>query len=425
MSDSIISARGIGKRYALGGPAHQTNSLREAITAAVRAPFAWARGKRRIDPTFWALQDVSFDLQAGEVLGILGRNGAGKSTLLKVLSRVTEPTAGRIELRGRIASLLEVGTGFHPELSGRENVYLNGTILGMRKREIDRKFDEIVAFAEVERFIDTPVKRYSSGMYMRLAFAVAAHLEPEILVVDEVLAVGDAEFQRKCLGKMGEVAREGRTVLFVSHNMASLQGLCSRGLMLAGGAVAYDGDIDSAIRKYLSEKSARVAGKKWAHSGPFRPTRVAIDAVELLVNGVSADLITAGDACTFRVHYRAMNQRSIGSRFSPQIRLAADGQKVATLWPNLLTGEGVRIEAAGAIDCHVDRWPFRSRRMAAEVVGYVGIEPQEHILDALVFNSQDGDYYGTAVVPYQEDGFVFLDHRFEHVSASKLSEPSV
>lgn len=200
----------------------------------------------------WALRNVSFSVELGEVLGIIGRNGAGKSTLLKILSRITAPTSGRIRVRGRVASLLEVGTGFHPELTGRENVYLNGAILGMSKREIERKFDEIVSFAEVEKFIDTPVKRYSSGMYVRLAFAVAAHLEPEILVVDEVLAVGDSEFQKKCLGKMNDVAQEGRTILFVSHNMASISNLCTKGVVLHQGRIVMAGDIDEAIARYLS-----------------------------------------------------------------------------------------------------------------------------------------------------------------------------
>src|SRR5687767_1731426 len=234
---TMVSVEGVGKQYRLQ---HQRGSepyrtLRDSIADAAAAPFKWLNGSRQAVTTpddFWALRDVSFDVSGGEVVGIIGRNGAGKSTLLKILSRITEPTAGRIETRGRVASLLEVGTGFHSELTGRENIYLNGAILGMSRREIDRKFDEIVAFAEVERFIDTPVKRYSSGMHMRLAFSVAAHLEPEILMVDEVLAVGDAAFQKKCLGKMGEVAGEGRTVLFVSHNMPAVSTLCSRALWL-------------------------------------------------------------------------------------------------------------------------------------------------------------------------------------------------
>lgn len=227
---------------------------------------------------FWALRDVTFDVHHGEVIGIIGRNGAGKSTLLKLLSQITDPTAGRIRLRGRVASLLEVGTGFHPELTGRENVFLNGSILGMHRHEIERKFDEIVEFAEIERFLDTPVKRYSSGMYVRLAFAVAAHLEPDILIVDEVLAVGDAEFQKKCLGRMDSVAQSGRTVLFVSHNMATMQRLCGRGILLEQGRLAADGPIGSVIARYNASSSAGAdvfdptqrSGTGWASIGDMR-----------------------------------------------------------------------------------------------------------------------------------------------------------
>lgn len=254
MGTPIIRVQGISKRYRIGGPQQRVEHLREAIVDLLAAPFrALARvGRpRSLSEDFWALSDVSFDVERGEVLGVIGANGAGKSTLLKIISRVTAPTAGRIELRGRVGSLLEVGTGFHPDLTGRENVYLNGTILGMRKREIDRKFDEIVAFAGVEAFLDTPVKRYSSGMYVRLAFAVAAHLDTEIVLVDEVLAVGDAEFQKRCLGKMGDVARSGRTVLFVSHNMGAVQRLCTRAILLEGGRLTAEGDPRAVAGAYL------------------------------------------------------------------------------------------------------------------------------------------------------------------------------
>jgi lipopolysaccharide transport system ATP-binding protein len=251
----IIRADGVGKEYRIGTRREGFPTLRDALTRAARAPLRVARrdGPRRQPQKFWALRDVDFEVRPGEVVGIIGRNGAGKSTLLKILSRITEPTAGRIELYGRMASLLEVGTGFHPELTGRENVFLNGAILGMRREEIRRKFDEIIAFSEIERFVDTPVKHYSSGMYVRLAFAVAAHLEPEILIVDEVLAVGDAAFQKKCLGKMGDVARRGRTVLFVSHNMGAVSSLCTRTIYLAGGQVRSIGPTESVVVDYMSE----------------------------------------------------------------------------------------------------------------------------------------------------------------------------
>ena len=249
----IVRATKLGKQYTIGKREAAYDTLRESIVQAVRTPFQRLRGgngKRNAD-TIWALKDASFDVKPGEAVGIIGGNGAGKSTLLKVLSRITEPTTGRVELYGRVASLLEVGTGFHPELTGRENIYLNGAILGMKKTEIDSKFVRIVEFSELEKFLDTPVKRYSTGMYMRLAFAVASHLEPEILIVDEVLAVGDAQFQKKCLGKMGEVATEGRTVLFVSHNMVAVQSLCKRALWLKQGEIADDGVAGSVVRNYL------------------------------------------------------------------------------------------------------------------------------------------------------------------------------
>jgi len=262
MTEPIIRIEGLGKKYLLrhqaGGQKYR--ALRDTLTDGARTLGRLFRGIRpRSTSTteeFWALQDVSFEVAEGEVVGIIGRNGAGKSTLLKILSRITEPTRGRVVLNGRVASLLEVGTGFHPELTGRENVYLNGSILGMSRAEITRKFDEIVAFAEVEQFLDTPVKRYSSGMYVRLAFAVAAHLEPEILIIDEVLAVGDAQFQRKCLAKMGEVAKGGRTVLFVSHDMTTIQRLCSRGVLLNQGKVAFVGETEKCVAEYLQSSSS-------------------------------------------------------------------------------------------------------------------------------------------------------------------------
>jgi lipopolysaccharide transport system ATP-binding protein len=274
MSDTIISIENISKRYTLNHKrkGEQYATFREVIAHKAVAPIKAIREKVRVrgglnraqsngssHPSsngsiekFWALKDISFEVKQGDVIGIIGRNGAGKSTLLKILSRITEPTEGRIRIKGRVASLLEVGTGFHPELTGRENIYLNGSILGMSRGEIKTKFDEIVAFAEVENFLDTPVKRYSSGMYVRLAFAVAAHLEPEILIVDEVLAVGDAEFQKKCLGKMHDVATGGRTVLFVSHNMQAVSVLCSRAIFLRGGVLAHAGGVEETIEVYLS-----------------------------------------------------------------------------------------------------------------------------------------------------------------------------
>lgn len=277
---NVISIRvqGLGKQYRIGGTQPAYRTLRDTLMDTLCAPFRGRAARTHLPadaPTdagdiFWALKDMSFDIPRGQVVGIIGRNGAGKSTLLKVLSEITEPTEGRVEINGRVASLLEVGTGFHPELSGRENIYLNGAILGMRRSEIQRKFDEIVAFAEIEKFVDTPVKHYSSGMYLRLAFAVAAHLEQEILIVDEVLAVGDAAFQKKCLNKMAGVAREGRTVLFVSHVMPAITRLCQRAIHIDNGRVVNDGNPYEVVKAYLNSGVGTTASREW-QSGDMAP----------------------------------------------------------------------------------------------------------------------------------------------------------
>jgi lipopolysaccharide transport system ATP-binding protein len=302
MGVPAITVSEVSKRYRLGRP--DASSFRESVTRILSSPsrllalFGDRRSKED-DDTFWALRDVSFHVQQGEVVGIVGRNGAGKSTLLKVLSRITEPTSGRVTLHGRIASLLEVGTGFHPELSGRENIYLNGAILGMKRTEIQRRFDDIVGFAEVERFIDTSVKHYSSGMYMRLAFSVAAHLEPEILVVDEVLAVGDASFQRKCLAKMDAAGKSGRTVIFVSHNMPAVTRLCSRAIMLDKGRVYTDGPAAQVASIYLRSGLGSVAVREW------KPSEApANDIVRMLAVRVQTDANEISDTIDIRSEVR-------------------------------------------------------------------------------------------------------------------------
>jgi len=299
MGDIAIRVENLSKQYRIGGPQARYKTIRESLTEAVQAPFrrlsSVVRGQSSAtsNETIWALKDVSFEVQRGEVVGIIGRNGAGKTTLLKILSRITEPTEGYAEIHGRVGSLLEVGTGFHPELTGRENIYLNGAILGMRRAEIEHKFDEIVDFAEIEKFMDTPVKHYSSGMYVRLAFAVAAHLEPEILLVDEVLAVGDFEFQKKCLGKMGSVAQEGRTVLFVSHQMNAVRTLCRKCALLSAGKLTEYGDVESVVGRYLR---LDLSGSEWTAldgqsrvSNPyFNPTRMAL--VDRQLNLISREV---------------------------------------------------------------------------------------------------------------------------------------
>jgi lipopolysaccharide transport system ATP-binding protein len=306
--DTAIIVEGIGKRYRIGAAQERSDTLRDLVVGSARRFGSILRGgkARTGSDTIWALKDVSFDVKRGQALGIIGRNGAGKSTLLKVLSRVTDPTEGYGELRGRVGSLLEVGTGFHPELTGRENIFLNGAILGMHRREIARRFDEIVDFSEVSQFIDTPVKRYSSGMYLRLAFAVAAHLEPEILVVDEVLAVGDADFQRKCLGKMGDVAQSGRTVLFVSHNMSAIQRLTQESIVLDKGRVLLRAPSAEAVDFYLNRGLSKLGERFWEAdevpltAKPFVPLAMRI----LDKNGNVSDAVRSVDEFTVEVEYR-------------------------------------------------------------------------------------------------------------------------
>jgi lipopolysaccharide transport system ATP-binding protein len=337
MSDTVIQAENISKCYVLGQRRNKDEGLRHAVESIVRSPLQWLRRSKKAlleaPEEFWALKDVSFTIKKGEVVGIIGRNGAGKSTLLKILSRITEPTTGRIEIAGRVASLLEVGTGFHSELTGRENIFLNGAILGMSQQEIKRKFDEIVAFSEVEKFLDTPVKRYSSGMYVRLAFAVAAHLEPEILIVDEVLAVGDASFQKKCLGKMDEVARGGRTVLFVSHNMAVMRQLCSNGILLDQGRVMKAGTVGEVVDTYLA------AGMD--HAGYWKRTKPVPETPGIYLQEVSI-LNQSGEpaghlACTenFTIEIKA---RAIGDLNKSQVAF------------NLFNKEGILVLTSGNSD---------------------------------------------------------------------------
>ena len=310
-ADSLaIRVENLGKQYRIGVAPQKYRTLRESLVGAVTWPIQ--RIRRGLAPsgaesadTIWALRNVSFTVERGQVLGVIGRNGAGKSTLLKILSRVTEPTEGEVEIRGRVGSLLEVGTGFHPELTGRENIYLNGAILGMKRAEIDARFDEIVDFSGVEQFIDTPVKRYSSGMYLRLAFAVAAHLEPEILVVDEVLAVGDAEFQRKCIGKMSDVAQEGRTVLFVSHDMSAILRLTKEAIVLDKGRVVYRAPTAEAVDYYMVSGFAEVGERKWdvdeipSDAAPFRPLALRVrDA-----RGANVDVVRSTEPIQLEIEY--------------------------------------------------------------------------------------------------------------------------
>jgi lipopolysaccharide transport system ATP-binding protein len=355
--DLAVRAEDVSKVYRLGGAPHGRH-LREALVAAAAAPWRRFRAWRRGDAppgvnTLWALKDVSFEVRPGEVVGIIGRNGAGKSTLLKVLSRITEPSAGCVLMQGRVGSLLEVGTGFHPELTGRENVFLNGAILGMTRREIARKFDEIVAFSEVSDFLDTAVKHYSSGMYMRLAFAVAAHLDPEVLVVDEVLAVGDAAFQAKCLGKMQSVSREGRTVLFVSHNMAAVQGLCRRALWFERGRLREDGDPAEVVPHYLSATAQgfELGEADGAPGSPLQVHRVVLRGDD----GQAASSFRPGAPLVVEVHYEA---REVVER--PYFFLAVVSQWGSLFAANMLLDghRPARLEGRGVLTCRFASLPL-------------------------------------------------------------------
>lgn len=358
MSESVIRVEGLGKKYTIGHQQNGSDGLRHALNDFVTAPFRRIRNPKfairnpQSEP-FWALKDVSFEVAQGEVVGIIGRNGAGKSTLLKILSRITEPTEGRVRIRGRVASLLEVGTGFHPELTGRENVFLNGAILGMSREEIKRKFDEIVAFAEVEKFLDTPVKRYSSGMYVRLAFAVAAHLEPEILIVDEVLAVGDYEFQRRCLGKMNKVARGGRTVLFVSHNMAAIEELCPKSILLKNGAIESSGPTHQVVSGYLTSTAGQSGWQIDEQTDREGTGHARITGLELLAAEADTARATLKFQRSFRVrmHYQA-TKRLIDPRFGFAL-LSDKGERVFQSETAEINFCVEAIEGEGTIDCLV------------------------------------------------------------------------
>jgi len=337
----IIAAEGLSKRYKIGAQSH--NSLRDAVASMVRSPFKRFRSNDSGN-TIWALKDVSFEIDPGEVVGIIGRNGAGKSTLLKILSQITRPTKGRVALNGRVGSLLEVGTGFHSELTGRENVFLNGAILGMSRAEIQRKFDEIIAFAETEQFLDTPVKHYSSGMTVRLAFAVAAHLEPEILIIDEVLTIGDVEFQKKCLGKMNEVTRAGRTVLFVSHDLNAVNSICERALLLHEGAVVMSGVTADVTRYYLDHSNSMYSPITWSSRPDAAADEVQLNSITVVQNETSTSAINCREPFVVHIDY-TINQPVRGSRFFLIIRDEHGEVTFTTSDYDVITGEAMKRRA--------------------------------------------------------------------------------
>jgi lipopolysaccharide transport system ATP-binding protein len=407
-----IKAQHISKEYLLQ---HEQSaayrSIREDLTSVVTGLFKRSKGKS--EEVFRALHDVSFEINQGERVGIIGRNGAGKSTLLKILSRITEPTAGRIEITGRVASLLEVGTGFHPELSGRENIYLNGAILGMSRIEIQKKFDEIVAFAEVEQFLDTPVKRYSSGMYVRLAFAVAAHLEPEILIVDEVLAVGDSQFQKKCLGKMEDVSRSSkRTVLFVSHNMAAIQHLCDKVIYLEKGQVKAIGKTDDVIRLYLKATEGKMQVDLTGRNDRTGSGMIRFTGVEFFdKDRVKADAMHCGSKTIISIKFNKS-----GHPFSNlNIAMGIDdsmGQRITHL-SNEVTDEIINVNSDSA-EIHIENVPFKEGRYTYTLFATSNGEIADYIINAGSFEVVAGDFYHTGKLPPEGQGSIFINHSFRN-----------
>ena len=409
----IIRVEGLSKLYYLGGSGAAYSTLRETVMESLRKPVRYLRRGNSGSEKLWALSDVSFEVTPGDVVGIIGRNGAGKSTLLKVLSRIVEPTSGRVELYGRVASLLEVGTGFHPELTGRENIYLNGSILGMTRREIEAKFDEIVAFAEVEKFIDTPVKRYSSGMYVRLAFAVAAHLEPEILVVDEVLAVGDAAFQKKCLGRMRDVASTGRTVIFVSHNMAAVSSLCSKAMVLWEGKVEYPlGSVEGAVQQYLTQVHKITKMKLAERTDRQGNGRVRIKDFATFDNqGNELEYLATGQEVDFRIYYSS--EESDIQNVSVGIGISSTAAGFVSLLSNQVADDNFSsIGRDGYFTCKIKKLPLMPGNYTAGLI----IRSNDVILDwiqqAVTIVVEPGDFYGTGRMPPSSHSGVLLEQEW-------------
>jgi len=434
MSDNIITVQNLSKRYFVGHREHQQHStFRDMLTREaknfVRKAVDLAHGREIVQgdevEEFWALQDVSFEVQKGEVLGIIGRNGAGKSTLLKIVSRITEPTRGRVTIRGRVASLLEVGTGFHPELMGRENIYLNGAILGMTKQEIRKKFDEIVAFAEVERFLDTPVKRYSSGMYVRLAFAVAAHLEPEILVVDEVLSVGDAAFQRKCIGKMSSVATEqGRTVLLVTHNMPAVLSVCSKALFLTAGRVSVLGDASDTVRQYMKEIT-----EVRNVSLNLRTDRTGNGSVKFVrvyfVNNLHSTIneVRSGDDITVVIELENNTGADL-TRFHLSAAVRDLSDRIICYMNSALQRndfEYIPYSKIIRIGIQIPKFQLVPGRYTITLYSTVRDDLADWIYGAITFEVQPGDYYGTGRLPAPDQGQFLADYTFYEMSGSSMN----
>lgn len=397
----IIKIENLGKKYKLGTRGNSYKTLRETFSNIAGSPLkTFSRKNKSKKDSFWALRDVNFEVEPGKVVGIIGRNGAGKSTLLKILSQVTEPTVGRIELYGKTNSLLEVGTGFHPELTGRENIFVNGAILGLKKSEIRKLFDEIVAFAEVEQFLDTAVKHYSSGMYMRLAFAVAAHLSPDILIIDEVLSVGDAAFQKKCLGKMQDVAKAGRTVLFVSHNMAAVENLCDSGIVLENGEIIFNGIQTDAISHYLESVSKYSETDLIERNDRIGTGGIQIKSIE--IKDLAGKLIynpKSGQDIEIHFHFETTpNYRRSNIIMSFMVRTYLDVP--IFLQHNRLTGDNWKqIPSSGTFVCRIRRLPLPPAEYRWGYSIMIGEQYLDRIDDLSNLTVNEGDFFGSGELP--------------------------
>jgi lipopolysaccharide transport system ATP-binding protein len=413
MSDTAIRVEKLSKKYSLGVAKVRHDTLRDHLVGGIKSLFKKEQCPSQNASIFWALKAISLEIKQGEVVGIIGRNGAGKSTLLKILARITDPTSGMAEIHGRVGSLLEVGTGFSGELTGRENTYLNGAILGMTKKEIDRKFDEIVAFAEVERFVDTPVKHYSSGMYLRLAFAVAAHLEPEILLVDEVLAVGDIAFQRKCLGKMGDVARQGRTILFVSHNMAAVESLCATAYLLEDGKLVASGTTKTVVDAYLSSIPALCKTPLEHRTDRQGNGRLRFTDIELCSDeGVPTAVAQTGKTLLISVAYTSTSDTVKNVRMSIDI-FTKNGQCMLVLNNEMVGADFESVPGVGRFSCQVERFPLSPGQYSITLFCMVNGIIADWVQQAALLTVEPGDFYGTGRLPPATHGGFLVPQQWQ------------
>jgi lipopolysaccharide transport system ATP-binding protein len=409
----VVRAEGLGKQYRIARPptSPDERSLADSARRLLRASH-WSRGRE----AFWALRDVSFEVRQGEILGIVGANGAGKSTLLKILARITDPTEGRAEVRGRLGSLLEVGTGFHPELTGRDNVRLNGAILGMRRSEIVRRFDEIVEFSGIERFIDVPVKFYSSGMYVRLAFSIAAHLDPDVLVVDEVLAVGDIDFQRKCLGRIDEVAGSGRTIIFVSHNLVTLSALCTRAILIEHGRIAAEGDVGRVLEQYVASATRNTGVSLREREDRKGSGRIRFTGVRVM--GPAGPAVV-GDDAEFFLEYEADSNVEPANVAVSLAVYGSMGEAIFLTSTNVSGQHFARIPTGGAFYCSIPRLPLLPGHYLLNIYAEVNGLLADWIENAYQFDVVEGDYFGSGQLPPGSHGHLIVDHSWAVTTADE------